>query len=164
MDAMFDRMDAVGKSVLGLSVACAQCHNHKFDPLSQREYYRLFAFLNNDHEAQRVVYAPHEQMKVARSRVPNIEPRRALLRCENAERVGTAFLRNRDFGAGIIFESLGERFTPGQWNGTEQVEPFLRRVGPKRRAHSHDSGEHAKRAQRYRHGSLPSFSLIRLRP
>jgi len=65
MDGMFDRMDAVGKAVLGLSIACAQCHDHKFDPLSQEEYFKLFAFLNNDHEAQRVVYTPAEQMKIA---------------------------------------------------------------------------------------------------
>ncbi|HVQ31819.1 MAG TPA: DUF1549 domain-containing protein, partial [Vicinamibacteria bacterium] len=39
MEAMFDRMDAVGKSVLGLTIQCAQCHNHKFDPLKQEEYY-----------------------------------------------------------------------------------------------------------------------------
>src|SRR5262249_34322977 len=35
MDAMFDRMDAIGKSVLGLTIQCAQCHSHKFDPLTQ---------------------------------------------------------------------------------------------------------------------------------
>ncbi len=33
MEAMFDRMDALGKSVLGLTIQCCQCHNHKFDPL-----------------------------------------------------------------------------------------------------------------------------------
>jgi mono/diheme cytochrome c family protein len=65
MDAMFDRMDAVGKAVLGLTIACAQCHNHKFDPLTQEEYYKLFAYLNNDHEAQRVVYTAEEQHKIA---------------------------------------------------------------------------------------------------
>ena len=43
MEAMFDRMDALGKSVLGLTIQCAQCHNHKFDPLSQEDYYRMFA-------------------------------------------------------------------------------------------------------------------------
>ncbi len=35
-----------------LTIQCAQCHNHKFDPIPQEEYYKLFAFLNNDHEAQ----------------------------------------------------------------------------------------------------------------
>lgn len=38
MEAMFDRMDALGKSVLGITIQCAQCHNHKFDPISQAEY------------------------------------------------------------------------------------------------------------------------------
>src|SRR3984957_8005347 len=33
MDQMFDRMDAIGKAMLGLTINCAQCHNHKFDPL-----------------------------------------------------------------------------------------------------------------------------------
>jgi hypothetical protein len=65
MDAMFDRMDAIGKGVLGLTIQCAQCHNHKFDPLTQEEYYRLFAFLNNDHEASGVAYTADEQRKRA---------------------------------------------------------------------------------------------------
>jgi hypothetical protein len=65
MEAMFDRMDAIGKGVLGLTIQCAQCHSHKFDPLTQTEYYRLFAFLNNSHEANVTVYTPAEQMKRA---------------------------------------------------------------------------------------------------
>ncbi len=63
MEAMFDRMDALGKSMLGLTIQCAQCHNHKYDPITQQDYYRLFAFLNNDHEPQAVVYSPAELMQ-----------------------------------------------------------------------------------------------------
>ena len=50
IDAMIDRVDAVGRTWLGLTIACAQCHNHKFDPFTQREYYGIFAFLNSDDE------------------------------------------------------------------------------------------------------------------
>jgi mono/diheme cytochrome c family protein len=67
MEAMFDHMDVIGKSILGLTIGCTQCHDHKYDPISQEEYYRMFAFLNNDNEPWRVVYTPSEQM--ARSQV-----------------------------------------------------------------------------------------------
>ncbi|WP_395746456.1 PSD1 and planctomycete cytochrome C domain-containing protein [Prosthecobacter sp.] len=63
MEAMFDRMDTLGKSVLGLTIGCTQCHNHKYDPITQEEYYRMFAFLNNDNEPWRVVYTGSEQMQ-----------------------------------------------------------------------------------------------------
>jgi hypothetical protein len=65
MEAMFDRMEAVGKGILGVTIQCAQCHNHKYDPLTQEEYYKLFAFLNNSNEGSAVVYTPDEQMKRA---------------------------------------------------------------------------------------------------
>ncbi|MFZ4985978.1 MAG: DUF1549 domain-containing protein, partial [Blastocatellia bacterium] len=63
MEAMFDRMDAIGKSVLGLTINCAQCHTHKYDPIKHDEYYRMMAFLNNSHEANIPVYSPSEEMK-----------------------------------------------------------------------------------------------------
>ena len=42
-----DRVKTLGESVLGLTLGCAQCHDHKFDPISQRDYYSLFAFFNS---------------------------------------------------------------------------------------------------------------------
>ncbi|HMC10376.1 MAG TPA: DUF1549 and DUF1553 domain-containing protein, partial [Pirellulaceae bacterium] len=65
MEAMFDRMDAIGKSVLGLTIQCCQCHNHKYDPFTQEDYYRLFAFLNDTHEANVAVYPPDQLMQRA---------------------------------------------------------------------------------------------------
>jgi hypothetical protein len=45
-----DRTNTTASVFLGLTVGCAQCHDHKFDPISQREYYQLFAFFNNADE------------------------------------------------------------------------------------------------------------------
>ncbi|MGH9834632.1 MAG: DUF1549 domain-containing protein, partial [Blastocatellia bacterium] len=52
VEGLIDRIDAVGKAFLGLTVSCAQCHNHKFDPIAQTEYFRFYAFLNNDDEPE----------------------------------------------------------------------------------------------------------------
>ncbi len=61
MVEMFDRIDCIGKGVLGLSTQCAQCHSHKFDPVSHTEYYGMFAFLNNSWEARSWVYSKEQQ-------------------------------------------------------------------------------------------------------
>ncbi|MEM1067381.1 MAG: PSD1 and planctomycete cytochrome C domain-containing protein [Planctomycetota bacterium] len=42
-----DRVDTFGTLFLGLTVSCARCHDHKYDPISQQEYYQLFAYFNN---------------------------------------------------------------------------------------------------------------------
>lgn len=42
-----DQVDTFGTVFLGLTVGCARCHDHKYDPLSTKEYYQLFAFFNN---------------------------------------------------------------------------------------------------------------------
>ncbi len=61
VEAMFDRMDAIGKGVLGLTVRCAQCHSHKFDPIKHEDYYAMFAFLNNSAEGSITVYSDEQQ-------------------------------------------------------------------------------------------------------
>ncbi len=48
--AMTDRVATTGTTWLGLTTGCAQCHTHKYDPLTHREYYQLMAFLNNADE------------------------------------------------------------------------------------------------------------------
>ncbi len=45
--AVVDRVNTTLQVWMGLTMACAQCHDHKFDPLSQEEYFRVFAFFNN---------------------------------------------------------------------------------------------------------------------
>ena len=44
-EVLTERTDVIGSAILGLSVGCARCHDHKFDPISQRDYYQLQAYL-----------------------------------------------------------------------------------------------------------------------
>ena len=48
VEYVVDRVKTTGNVFLGLSVECAQCHSHKYDPISQKEYYEFFAFFNNN--------------------------------------------------------------------------------------------------------------------
>lgn len=67
VETIIDRVDAVGRTWLGLTIACAQCHPHKYDPISNEEYYRFYAFLNQDDEPQWSV--PNAEQSAAESAI-----------------------------------------------------------------------------------------------
>ena len=56
VEAVIDRVGTTGTVFLGLTVACAQCHNHKFDPISQKEYYRVLRVLQQRRRADAAWY------------------------------------------------------------------------------------------------------------
>ena len=58
VEAVIDRVNTTGTVFLGLTIGCAQCHDHKYDPVAQRDYYRLFAFFNNVDEPELEIAAP----------------------------------------------------------------------------------------------------------
>ncbi len=66
IDSVFDRVATTGTVWLGLSVGCAQCHDHKFDPIPQQEFYQLFAFFNQQDE-------PTLRVHGTNSHIPSLE-------------------------------------------------------------------------------------------
>ena len=62
--AVVDRVSTTGKVFLGLTLGCCQCHDHKFDPLSQREFYQFFAFFNSDREVDIDSALPSERERL----------------------------------------------------------------------------------------------------
>ncbi|HEX7859866.1 MAG TPA: DUF1553 domain-containing protein [Verrucomicrobiae bacterium] len=64
LEGMFDRMDVIGRGIVGVTFQCAQCHTHKFDPLTHEEYYRTMAFINDTYEATSWVYSDEQLAKI----------------------------------------------------------------------------------------------------
>jgi hypothetical protein len=90
-EVLTERTDSIGSAFLGLTIGCARCHDHKFDPVSQKDYYRLQAFLAATHETN-VVLASAEmrdgwerQTKAATTRIADLK--KAQKTAEGAERM-----------------------------------------------------------------------------
>ena len=74
-----DRANTVGTVWLGLTVGCAQCHDHKYDPISQKDYYGFYAFFNNLEEPMIDAPLPGEMGPYLQKRSEYLAKRAALL-------------------------------------------------------------------------------------
>jgi hypothetical protein len=74
-----DRVNTTSTSLLGLTVGCAQCHSHKYDPISQTEYYQLYAFFNNVQESNIDIEGSPEERERFESAKTAYESRKKLL-------------------------------------------------------------------------------------
>jgi hypothetical protein len=85
VEAIFDRIKTTGAAFLGLTTGCAQCHDHKYDPISQKEFYQLFAFFNNQEEPVMKLVRP-DQVTNYRKMTADFELEKLLLQSKIAER------------------------------------------------------------------------------
>ncbi len=97
--AVVDRINTTATVWLGLTLGCAQCHTHKFDPIPHQDYYRLLAFLNNGDEPEIDVPQPD----IARQRA-QIEQQIAALESKLATRLPSETLESQ-FSAWVASQS-----------------------------------------------------------
>ena len=75
--AVVDRVNTTMAVWMGTTIGCCQCHNHKYDPFTQKEYYRLFAFFNNTADRGRST-APRFRCRLPRKRTQRGQARTKL--------------------------------------------------------------------------------------
>ncbi|MFM2094241.1 MAG: hypothetical protein RIS70_1365 [Planctomycetota bacterium] len=78
-ETLDDRVDTLTRGILGLTVSCARCHDHKFDPIPQRDYYSLAGIFNNTRVADQPMVAP-EVVKVFHDHQQAIQMREQKIR------------------------------------------------------------------------------------
>ena len=99
VEYLIDKTKTYGKGILGLSIECAQCHDHKYDPFSQKDYYSLLAFFNNTKE----VGYEGDVTKSKPAKMP-------ILVITDSDARGMPFLHKTDTAA-LIVSVMGERDT-----------------------------------------------------
>ncbi len=113
-NAMTDRVATTGTVWLGLTVGCAQCHTHKFDPIPHKEYYQFFACLNNSDEPQMNVPVPAIEAKRA-----EIETKIARLTAELPNKFPAEFgngeARQKKIEAAFVGWLIQEREKAAPW-------------------------------------------------
>ncbi|MDB6038563.1 MAG: hypothetical protein JWM99_2404, partial [Verrucomicrobiales bacterium] len=69
-----NQIDVLGKTFEGLTIACARCHDHKFDPISQRDFYALYGILASSRPAEVTIDTP-ERLRIHREELESIKVR-----------------------------------------------------------------------------------------
>lgn len=104
-----DRVNTTSSVLLGLTVGCAQCHSHKYDPLSQQDYYRLYGFFTNTDENDVDIQGTPDEIKVYEAALAAHEHKEKRLKFRN-----DVFQSMQKLGCDKWRDSLGEWAAQGQ--------------------------------------------------
>ncbi|TMU57350.1 DUF1553 domain-containing protein [Flagellimonas algicola] len=110
-----DRTNVVGEAFLGLTMACAKCHDHKYDPISQKNYYEMYSFFNNVNESGQIPW--DWSMPVPNMQLPTKEQENFLAYIDN-------LIGKKELAVAKVEQSESEKFT--DWidsEGYKKINP-----------------------------------------
>jgi Protein of unknown function (DUF1549)/Concanavalin A-like lectin/glucanases superfamily/Planctomycete cytochrome C len=125
-----DRVDTTSTVFLGLTLACARCHNHKYDPFTQKEFYQVFAYFDNVPELGRAMkYGNSPPLEPA----PTNSQKRALAKLDDRLKRISQFIADRDSRISqrqTAWERTLQPNDPGHWAPSAGLKTECS-VGPK---------------------------------
>ena len=113
-----DRTNTFGRAMLAMTVECAKCHDHKYDPFSQKNYYQLYAFFNNVKEVglESTVGGPETYAKNPRMTITNEEVQKTLrfINKKDTGKLEVSVMADRDTSRKTFLLIRGNYDTPGE--------------------------------------------------
>ncbi len=148
--AVVDRVNTTATVWLGLTVGCAQCHTHKYDPILHKEYYQLFAFFNSAEEQDLLAPLPRE-MEVYQKALTRYKAER-----EPLVQAVAASHRASDPYSGSLARTLAERAVKKPEYSGSKVQTLVERPRP-RATHIHLRGDFLRKGEEVRSGTLEAL-------
>ncbi|MDE0262034.1 MAG: PSD1 and planctomycete cytochrome C domain-containing protein [Bryobacterales bacterium] len=137
VEAVVDRVRTTGAAFLGLTLGCARCHDHKFDPISQREFYQIFAFFNNIDEIGGNLEEREGRRRMMDPILELAEPAALAERDSVRSELGRLEGELEDLSSSLE-ATWSERFPPGEMEDIERARDIIA-LAPEDRSSVQDS-------------------------
>jgi hypothetical protein len=121
VEYVVDRVDTTATVWLGLTIGCARCHNHKYDPLTQHEYYQLYAYFNSIREDGRSAYHNSPPFLFAPTKEQQAQAKKLQAQLANAEQNLQRLTQQHKAARQKWERSLAHATTPQQWFPSENL-------------------------------------------